>query len=59
MLKEELADARKQVEELEHELKILLLPKTPMITRMLSWRSAPEPAETKRLFSRRRYTGCM
>ena len=56
MLKEELADARKQVEELEHELKI---PKTPTITRMLSWRSAPEPAETKRLFSRRRYTGCM
>ena len=29
MLKEELADARKQVEELEHELKILLLPKDP------------------------------
>src|SRR5699024_7123716 len=44
MLKEELAYARKQVEELEHELKILLLPKDPTITRMLSWRSAPEPA---------------
>ena len=29
MLKEELADAKKQVEELEHELKILLLPKDP------------------------------
>ncbi len=29
MLKEELADARKRIEELEHELKILLLPKDP------------------------------
>ena len=29
MLKEELADARKQSEELEHQLKILLLPKDP------------------------------
>lgn len=29
MLKEELADARKRVEKLEHELKILLLPKDP------------------------------
>ena len=29
MLKEELSDARKRVEELEHELKILLLPKDP------------------------------
>lgn len=29
LLKEELADARKRVEELEHEMKILLLPKDP------------------------------
>ena len=29
MLKEELSDAKKKVEELEHELKILLLPKDP------------------------------
>ena len=29
MLKEELSDAKKNVEELEHELKILLLPKDP------------------------------
>ena len=29
MLKEELSDARKRVEELEHELKILLLPRDP------------------------------
>ena len=29
MLKEELAEAKKRVEELEHELKILLLPKDP------------------------------
>ena len=29
MLKEELSDAKKEVEKLEHELKILLLPKDP------------------------------
>lgn len=29
MLKEELADAKKRIEELEHEMKILLLPKNP------------------------------
>ena len=29
MLKEELSDAKKRVEELEQELKILLLPKDP------------------------------
>ena len=29
MLKEELSDAKKRIEELEHELKILLLPKDP------------------------------
>ena len=29
MLKEELADAKKRIEELEHELKILLIPKDP------------------------------
>ena len=29
MLKEELSTAKKRVEELEHELKILLLPKDP------------------------------
>ena len=29
MLKEELSDAKKRVEELEHEIKILLLPKDP------------------------------
>ena len=29
MLKEELAEAKKRIEELEHELKILLLPKDP------------------------------
>ena len=29
MAKEELSDAKKRIEELEHELKILLLPKDP------------------------------
>ena len=58
LLKEELADARKRVEELEHELKILLLPKDPM-TRTLSLRSVPVPAETRLRCSRQRSTGCI
>ena len=36
MLKEELSDAKKRVEELEQELKVLLLPKTRTMTRTLS-----------------------
>ena len=50
MLKEELSDAKKRVEELEHELKILLLPKDLTIIRTLSWRSAPVPVEMRLLF---------
>ena len=36
MLKEELNDAKARIEELEHTLKILLLPKDPTMTRTLS-----------------------
>ena len=53
MLKEELSDAKKRVEELEHELKILT------IIRTLSWRSAPVPVEMRLLFLQLRFTECM
>ena len=59
MLKEELSDAKKRVEELEHELKILLLPKDLTIIRTLSWRSAPVPVEMRLLFLQLRFTECM
>ena len=60
MLKEELADARKQVEELEHELKILLLPKDPNDNKnVIVEIRAGAGGGAKRLFSRRRYTGCI
>ena len=36
MLKEELSDAKKRVEELEKELKILILPKIRMTAKTLS-----------------------
>ena len=44
MLKEELSDAKKRVEELEQELKVLLLPKDPNDDKS----SAQVPAETRR-----------
>ena len=59
MLKEELSDAKKRVEELEQELKILLLPKDPMTARTLSWRSVQVPAVMRRRFLQQRSTVCM
>ena len=50
MLKEELSDAKKRVEELEHEIKILLLPKDPNDSKNVIVEIAPEPAETRRRF---------
>ena len=59
MLKEELSDAKKRVEELEQELKILLLPKTQMTARTLSWRSVQVQVEMRLLFLQLRFTECM
>jgi peptide chain release factor 1 len=58
MAKEELNDAKKRVEELEQQLKILLLPKDPMI-RTSSLRSAQAQAEMRRLCSQPSFTACM
>ena len=53
MLKEELSEAKKNVEELEHELKIL------MITRTLLWRSVQVQVGMKLPFLQQRFTVCM
>ena len=56
LAKEELSDAKKRVEELEQELKILLLPKDPnddkipMIARMSFLKSEPEQAVKRQRF---------
>ncbi len=51
MIKETLGESRKRVEELEQELKILLLPKDPK-------RSGQAREGTRRRCSRRRSIGC-
>ena len=58
MLKEELSDAKSRIEELETELKILLLPKDPN-DKTLSLRSVPVPVVTRQPYLQRRSTGCM
>ena len=55
LAKEELADAKKRIEELEQELKILLLPKDPNDES----RSVPVQAETRQHYSLPSYTACM
>ena len=59
MAKEELSDAKKRIEELEHELKILLLQKTLMMIRTLSWRSVQVQVVTRQLFSQLNFTVCI
>ena len=59
LAKEELSESKKRVEELEQELKILLLPKTRTMTRTLSWRSVQVQVEMKLPFLRLRSTVCM
>ena len=50
MAKEELSDAKKRIEELEHELKM---------TRTLSWRSVQAQAAMRQLFSQLSFTVCI
>ena len=59
MLKEELSDAKKRIEELERDLKILLLPKDPNDEKMLLWRSEQGPAGMRQHFLPQRSTACM
>ena len=59
MAKEELSDARKRIEDLEHELKILLLPKTLTMTRTSFWKSGQAQAETRQHCLRPNFTACI
>ena len=59
MLKEELADAKSRIEELETELKILLLPKIRMTVKMLTLRYAPAPVVTRLLYLPLKSIVCM
>lgn len=59
MLKEELSDAKKRVEELEHELKILLLPKDPNDNKNVIVEIRAGQAVMKRHCLQQRFTACM
>ena len=59
MLKEELSDAKNRIGQLEHQLKVLLLPKDPNDSRNVIVEIRAAPAATRRRFSPRRFTGCM
>lgn len=59
MLKEELADARRRIEELEQKLKILLLPKDPNDDKNVIVEIRAAQAEMRRHCLRPRYIGCM
>ena len=59
MLKEELAEAKKNEEDLERDLKILLLPRDPNDSKNVIVEIRPGPEATRRLFLPRRSTACM
>ena len=59
LAKEELAQSKARVAQLEHRLKVCCCcPRIPTTTRTSSWRYGQGQAETRRPFSRRRSTGC-
>ena len=59
LAKEELADAKKRIEELEQELKILLLPKDPNDEKNVIVEIRAARAETRQHYSLPNYTACM
>lgn len=59
MLKEELNDAKKRIEELETQMKILLLPKDPNDDKNVIVEIRAVRAVTRRRSLRQRFTGCM
>ena len=59
LAKEELAESKARVEELENEIKILLIPKILMMIRTLSLRFVPVPAEMKRHYLLQNYSVCI
>ena len=59
LAKEELNESKKRVEELENELKILLLPKTLMMIKILLLKSVPVRAETKQHCLQLNFSECI
>ena len=59
LAKEELNESKARIEELEQELKILLLPRIRMMIRMLSLRSVPVQVEMRLHFLRQKFIVCM
>ncbi len=59
MLKEELSDAKKRVEELEKELKILLLPKDPNDSKNVIVEIRAGAAVMRQLCLQQRFIVCM
>ena len=59
MAKEELNESKARVEELEHELKILLLPKDPNDIRILLLKSERVQVEKRRHFLQQSFSECM
>ena len=59
MAKMELEELEPQLEELEEKLKLLLVPKTPMISVTLLWKSGPVRGARRRLCLPRIYTVCI
>ena len=59
LLKEENSEAKRRIQELEQEMKILLLPKDPNDDKTLLWKSVRVRAEMKPRFLQRKCIVCM
>ena len=59
LAKEELNESKNRIEELEKELKILLLPKDPNDEKNVIVEILPVPVEMKRLYSQLKFIECM
>lgn len=59
LAKEEMAESKKRIEELEQEIKISFFPRIRMMIRTLSWKSVPVPVGMKRLYSQLKFIVCM
>lgn len=59
LVKEELAENKEKAERLKQELTLLLIPKDPMMKRMLSWKSAAAQVEMRQHCLQGIYSACM
>ena len=58
MASDEMSAAKSDIESISEELKILLLPRDPTTTAVLSWKSAAAQAAKRRTCSRRNCSAC-